>query len=172
MDLSVTPVAQFGTLATHGAPLDGRRQGQDGSGKPAQPPQQAQVQQVQARQASGVVVPPQAGGHTGQFRPVENGQGSRKAGNDSRQYQPDVAQSAAQVQEQAAVTATHAAATRQAMQYGGMQSGRATAIAQTVPSRPTPQAVSHATDTYAFMARQGVMTKALAPWGTGISLQV
>lgn len=170
MDLSVTPVAQFGTLATHGSPLDGRRQGQD-SGHDAR--QQAMHVNVQQQAAQSVIVPP----HGGQVRPVEAGKNANKAQNNGQQPQPDLAQTAANVQNQAAASASQAVATRYALQsgaYGHIFSGYgATGTPQrTFGSQPSPQAMQQASNAYAFMDRQGVMTKALAPWGTGISFQV
>lgn len=170
MDLSVTPVAQFGTLATHGSPLDGRRQGQD-SGHNAR--QQAMHVNVQEQTAQSVVVPP----HGGQVRPVEAGKNANRARNNGQQAQPDLAQAAANVQNQSAASASRAVATRYALQsgqYGPIFSGYgATGTPQRAfGARPSPQAMQQASNAYASMERQGVMTKALAPWGTGISFQV
>lgn len=170
MDLSITPAAQFGTLATHGSPLDGRRQGQD-SGQHAR--QQSMQVHVQHQAAQSVVVPP----HGGQVRPVEAGKNANTARNNGQQAQPDLAQAAATAQDQAATSASRAVATRYALQsgqYGHIFSGYgATGTLQhSFGTRPSPQAMQHATATYASMERQGIMTKALAPWGTGISFQV
>ena len=174
MDLSVTPVAQFGTLATHGSPLDGRRQGQDSGHNARQQAMHINVQQQAAQSVpQSVVVPP----HGGQVRPVEAGKNANRARNNGQQTQPDLAQAAANVQDQTAASASRAVATRYALQsgqYGPIFSGYgATGTPQRgFGAKPSPQAMQQASTVYASMERQGVMTKALAPWGTGISLHI
>ena len=180
VDISLTPIAQFGTFATQGSPLGGHRHDQGSSprgGNGGEAFRQQSVQHVSA-QAQGMLAT-QHPIPSGQPRPVESGGNGPRARNNARQGQSffngaDIAQAAANAQQQAATTASAAVSTRYRLQFGEMLSGNAEIgyLHGSPGEARSPQSMTHAVETYASVSSQGIMTKALAPAGTGISLQV